>query len=74
MTPERAEERPGGHAVITIYEDGPAVIKGEFEILDADGSRVAAERKIVALCRCGKSQIKPLCDGVHALRNRSEGD
>lgn len=52
-------------ARITPYEDGPLVIRGPFEITDQDGNIIPARRKTVALCRCGRSRIKPFCDGTH---------
>lgn len=52
---------------VTLYPDGPALIRGDVEILQADGSPVPRRRKTVALCRCGHSALMPLCDGTHAV-------
>lgn len=52
-------------AVLTAYPDGPFLLRGDFEIRDADGTVVQCERRTVALCRCGRSTIKPFCDGTH---------
>jgi CDGSH-type Zn-finger protein len=57
-------ERPRPVKVVA-YPDGPYLVRGEFEILDAKGTPVEVRRKTVALCRCGLSQIKPFCDGTH---------
>lgn len=56
-------------ATVTIYPDGPLVVRGDFEIRQADGTTVPTGR-IVALCRCGRSAVKPLCDGGHKRRRR----
>ena len=53
--------------VITPYRDGPLLVRGPFELLDADGHMIESHRAAVALCRCGKSRIRPLCDGTHKL-------
>ena len=45
-------------------ENGPYVIEGELEFVDADGNVVREETK-VWLCRCGQSATKPFCDGSH---------
>jgi CDGSH-type Zn-finger protein len=50
---------------ITAYPDGPLLVRGEAEIVDADGAPVPRRRRTVALCRCGLSSIKPYCDGTH---------
>ena len=52
-------------ARITPYEDGPLLVRGPFELTDQDGKPIAVHRKTIALCRCGKSRIKPFCDGTH---------
>ena len=52
---------------IIPYRDGPLLVRGDFEILDAAGNAIPAARNPVALCRCGKSRIKPFCDGTHKL-------
>ena len=52
---------------ITPYRDGPYIVRGNFTITDQDGRTIDARRKTVALCRCGKSRIRPFCDGTHKL-------
>ena len=47
---------------ITPYRDGPLLVRGPFTLVDQDGHEIEAGREVVALCRCGKSRIKPLCD------------
>jgi CDGSH-type Zn-finger protein len=54
-------------ARITPYRDGPYIIRGEFTLTDQDGNEIDPARGTIALCRCGKSQIRPFCDGTHKL-------
>ena len=61
--PEPAEPE----VTITPYRDGPLLVRGPVKFVDQDGEEIAIDRKVVALCRCGKSRIKPLCDGTHKL-------
>ncbi|MDQ5893788.1 MAG: hypothetical protein QG596_49 [Actinomycetota bacterium] len=51
--------------VITPYRNGPYLVRGPFRIADQDGKEIEMNREVVALCRCGKSRIRPLCDGTH---------
>jgi CDGSH-type Zn-finger protein len=53
--------------VITSYRDGPLLVRGPFRLQDQQGNEIEVGRKTVALCRCGKSRIRPFCDGTHAL-------
>ena len=53
-------------ALVTPYPDGPLILRGEFVIASPDGLVFPATRRTVALCRCGRSAIKPFCDGSHA--------
>lgn len=52
-------------ATISPYQDGPLIVRGDVELVAADGTPIAAHRRTVALCRCGLSAIKPFCDGTH---------
>jgi CDGSH-type Zn-finger protein len=52
-------------ARITPYKNGPLLVRGPFELVDQDGHTIEVRRKVVALCRCGKSRMKPFCDGTH---------
>ncbi len=54
-------------AEIVPYRDGPYLIRGAFTIKDQDGRRIETSRRTVALCRCGKSRLRPFCDGTHRL-------
>ena len=52
---------------VTPYEDGPLLLRGDFELRTPDGEVIEPGRDTVALCRCGKSAIKPFCDGTHKV-------
>jgi CDGSH-type Zn-finger protein len=56
----------GGGARITVYPDGPLIVRGDFVLEDLDEGRLPAGR-MIALCRCGRSATKPLCDGSHKI-------
>jgi CDGSH-type Zn-finger protein len=56
---------PGTGATITPYRDGPLIVRGDFRLIDQDGAEIDPGRDTIALCRCGKSGIKPFCDGAH---------
>ena len=58
---------PDDEVVITPYRDGPLLVRGPFTLRDQDGNVIEVGRRTVALCRCGKSRIRPLCDGTHQL-------
>jgi CDGSH-type Zn-finger protein len=53
--------------LITPYRDGPLLVRGPIRMLDADGEPISPRRDPVALCRCGKSRLRPFCDGTHKL-------
>jgi CDGSH-type Zn-finger protein len=59
--------RPSEPAHITPYRDGPLVVRGPFKLVDQEGREIEVRRKTVALCRCGKSRMRPFCDGSHKL-------
>jgi CDGSH-type Zn-finger protein len=52
---------------ITPYRDGPLLVRGPVQLVDANGEVIETDRDPVALCRCGKSRIRPFCDGTHKL-------
>jgi CDGSH-type Zn-finger protein len=53
--------------VIVPYQDGPYLVRGPVVLRDQHGQGIGAGRRIIALCRCGKSQTRPFCDGTHRL-------
>jgi CDGSH-type Zn-finger protein/truncated hemoglobin YjbI len=54
---------------IEVTKNGPYRITGKISLLDADGTPEArsggASLEHYALCRCGHSQNKPFCSGMH---------
>lgn len=64
MDPDGPDLEPELPAAIGIVDDGPLFVSGNVTIRQADGT-VMETRNRVALCRCGASAIKPLCDGSH---------
>ena len=57
-------EADGGELSIKFFANGPMFLQGNFEIRSADGETLLQGNK-TALCRCGASQNKPFCDGMH---------
>lgn len=49
---------------ITVRENGPYVVDGDFKLVDAQGNEIPILKR--ALCRCGGSTTKPFCDGTHS--------
>ena len=64
---ELAEQQGEPAATITPYPDGPLIVRGAFELCELDGTPIPRSGKAVALCRCGRSALKPFCDGSHKL-------
>ena len=59
-------------ASVVVCEDGPLLLRGDFTLSTPDGEIIDPGRDVVALCRCGKSAVKPFCDGTHkAVRFRA---
>ncbi len=54
-------------ARITPYRDGPLLVRGAFTLVGASGEEIVTQRRTVALCRCGRSKLRPLCDGTHKM-------
>ena len=51
---------------IKCKNDGPLIVRGDFELLDAEGRKFGlGGRQQIGLCRCGASENKPFCDGSH---------
>ncbi len=54
---------------VEVSKDGPYRVTGSIQLLDRDGSpearNDAASLEHYSLCRCGKSQNKPFCSGMH---------
>ena len=55
---------------VTVSKDGPYLITGGVELMGdniefGDG----ASKEHYTLCRCGASQNKPFCDGMHRATN-----
>jgi nucleotide-binding universal stress UspA family protein len=49
---------------VSPVEDGPLWVTGGVMMLRSDGLPLESRNR-VALCRCGQSANKPLCDGTH---------
>jgi CDGSH-type Zn-finger protein len=59
-------------AKVTIFNNGPIRIEGEFSIEDADGGTFGlGGRSVISLCRCGLAENKPFCDGSHSRQGFS---
>jgi CDGSH-type Zn-finger protein len=55
-----------GDTKITVRDNGPLLVTGEFTLHDPAGNTYGlAGRTTLTLCRCGHSENKPFCDGSH---------
>ena len=49
---------------ITPRDNGPYFVFGPVKLVDLEGRPIPYEGRL-ALCRCGNSATKPICDGSH---------
>ena len=47
-----------------VRANGPLIVRGEIRVEGLDGTLITEEDEVF-LCRCGKSNNKPFCDGAH---------
>jgi len=59
-----AEQTPS-HNSLTVSADGPLFAKGNLKITGETGEITLKDTR-AALCRCGQSRNKPLCDDSHS--------
>jgi CDGSH-type Zn-finger protein len=52
-------------AEVKVYPNGPYLVRGDFRVVDETGAEIDPQRATIALCRCGKSRMKPFCDSTH---------
>jgi len=52
-------------SVIEPKENGPYLVKNLSSLTNSKGVDILPEKEVIALCRCGKSDNKPFCDGAH---------
>ena len=55
---------PDGEVTITPRDNGPYFVIGGVKLVDLQGKPIPYEGRL-ALCRCGHSATKPICDGSH---------
>lgn len=59
-----AEKIPEQPVTVKIMRDGPIVVKGSFKLINSGNKKVISD-SIISICRCGKSDQMPFCDGHH---------
>jgi CDGSH-type Zn-finger protein len=60
--------------MVTVSKDGPYLITGGIELIGGDANNTiqfgdGASKEHYTLCRCGVSNNKPFCDGMHKVIN-----
>lgn len=70
VEPADTRRRRPREVEVTPCPDGPLLVRGADAVRDADGETHEVTRPVVALCRCGKSQRAPWCDGTHKVVRR----
>ncbi len=62
-------------ATVVVCQDGPIIIRGDYDLRSQTDEPIDPQRKTIAICRCGRSLMKPFCDGSHIwARNGGHGD
>ena len=61
------DDRDDREVTIVPYRNGPLIVRGPVVLQDQEGREIETGRSPVALCRCGRSRIRPFCDGTHAV-------
>ncbi len=53
------------HAKIETIRNGPYIVTGEVELIDADGNKFPVEKRMFFF-NGGATTEKPFCDGTHS--------
>ena len=53
------------NGTIEPKENGPYLVTNLRSLTNSKGTDLLPEKEVIALCRCGKSNNKPFCDGTH---------
>ncbi|MZD10744.1 CDGSH iron-sulfur domain-containing protein [Streptomyces sp. SID5785] len=53
---------------IHVDREGPLLVEGPVEVIDADGAVHTSDRFQVAICTCRRSRTFPWCDTSHRRR------
>lgn len=65
---KKAEKKPKEivekSTIVKLMKNGSILLSGDFKIINSDGVELNITGK-VSLCRCGKSEKMPFCDGTH---------
>ena len=60
---------PNREPAVEVSKDGPYRVRGGIDLIDAEGVPVprnaGASLEHYSICRCGHSQNKPFCSGMH---------
>ncbi|MCD2097147.1 CDGSH iron-sulfur domain-containing protein [Rhodococcus rhodochrous] len=51
--------------VVRQVRGGPTLVEGPVRIVEDDGAETVSDRFVVAVCRCHRSALYPLCDTSH---------
>jgi CDGSH-type Zn-finger protein/uncharacterized Fe-S cluster protein YjdI len=62
--PPASGDSSSGPLTITVAANGPLLMAGPYTVIGADSTPSRCAEK-GALCRCGGSSTKPMCDGTH---------
>ncbi len=54
---------------VEIMQNGPIILKGNFNFRDSSGKIITGEQEI-RICRCGESKNMPFCDCSHENKSR----
>jgi hypothetical protein len=71
-TPATATTDDGPRARLIPLRAGPYEVTGPPELVDPDGRPIQPPIEQIYLCRCGRSDNKPFCDGSHARTGWTE--
>lgn len=58
-------EPPYEHTTLVPIPNGPLLVRGHVEVVDANNGKVLTKENRLALCRCGNTRNSPFCDNSH---------
>lgn len=61
---EEAVAEVKAEQIVEVAPNGPLMVYGNIIVKDKDGTQTQ-KNKVTAFCRCGQSNNKPYCDGMH---------